>query len=76
MAQTAVSCDGSCNGSIDFISGRGMTLDDCGDSNLALYKKPPCTIYALTGSEPLVYFMIFSDQILFMKNCALTVNLK
>ena len=41
-----------------------MTLDDCGDSNLALYKKPPCTIYALTGSEPLVYFMIFSDQVL------------
>ena len=35
-------------------SGYGMATYDCDDGNMDRYKKPPCTLFALKGSYPMV----------------------
>ena len=37
------------------ILGLGKYFDDC--TELKYYKKPPCSVYKLTGSEPMVIYL-------------------
>ena len=42
---------------IAYILGKGMNIEDCEgqqEDGLELYDEPPCSIFVMTGSQPMV----------------------